>query len=65
MSLISQDKTENEVTSSETEFVQDYQSYTSNEKYLSSSDSTITRESYIFKPFKCSCYEHLESRKLT
>ncbi|XP_046831054.1 uncharacterized protein LOC124429606 [Vespa crabro] len=65
MSLILEDKTENEVMSSETEFVQDYYSYASNEKYLSSSDSTITRESCIFKPFKCSCYEHLESRKLT
>ncbi|XP_047361119.1 uncharacterized protein LOC124953589 isoform X2 [Vespa velutina] len=28
-------------------------------------DSTITRESCIFKPFKCSCYEHLQSKKLT
>ncbi|KAL2719080.1 40S ribosomal protein S3a [Vespula squamosa] len=62
MSLISQDETENEVMFSETEFEQDY---SSSEKYSSYSDSTITTESYIFKPFKCSCYGHLESTKLT
>ncbi|KAL2737481.1 major centromere autoantigen [Vespula maculifrons] len=65
MSLISQDETENEVIFSETEFEQDYYSYTSSKKYFSCSDSIITKESYIFKPFKCSCYEHLESTKLT
>ncbi|KAI4486748.1 hypothetical protein M0804_006118 [Polistes exclamans] len=51
--------------SSETEYEQDISSCTSSKKYLSPNDYTVTSQSCNFKPFKCSCYEYLESTKLT